>query len=86
MQSSIFIQNEIFQKEIRNNNLTKVVLVNWFVALVNCANDDACNLILFDVVIARLVVNVMRCSRTFAREFNSLLYSIKADSFNGTDV
>ena len=56
------------------------------VALVNCANDDACNWILFDDVIARFVVNVMRYSRTFAWEFNSLLYSIKAERFNGIDV
>jgi hypothetical protein len=85
MQSSIFIfKFKILKKEI--SFLTKVVLVNWFVAFVNCTNDDDCNSILFDIVIARFVVNVIKYSRTFAREFNSLLNSIKAVSFNGTDV
>lgn len=55
-------------------------------ALVNWANDDDCNLILFDVVMARLVVDCIRYSRTFACEFNSLLYSFKAESFNDIDV
>jgi len=69
-------------KEIRNFNLTKVVLVNSFVAFVNCAKNDDCNIILFDVVIARFVVNFIKYSRTFASEFICLLYSFKADAFN----
>ncbi len=64
--------------------LTKVVRVNWFVAWVNCANEDDCNIILFDVVMGRLLVNVVTYSRTFAWEFNWLLNSIKADWFNGS--
>ncbi len=67
----------------QNWNLTKVVLVNWFVAWVICAKDDACSLILFDVVIARFVVNLIKYSRTLAWEFNSALYSSNADWFNG---
>jgi hypothetical protein len=66
--------------------LTKVVRVNWFVVLVNWTNDDDCNLILFDVVITRFVVNVIKYSRRFAWEFNSLLYWFNAEIFNGIDV
>jgi hypothetical protein len=76
----------MFYKEIRHFNLTKVVLVNAFVAFVNCDKNDDCNLILFDVVIARFVVNVIKYSRTFASEFICLLYSFKADTFNDTPL
>ncbi len=72
----------MFYEEIRHFNLTKVVLVNSLVAFVNCAKDDDCNLILFNVVIVRFFVNVIKYSRTFASEFICLLYSFKADTFN----
>ncbi len=73
----------MFYKEIRNFNLTKVVLVNSFVAFVNCDKNDDCNIILFDVVIARFFVNAIKYSRTFASEFICLLYSFEADTFKG---
>ena len=38
---------------------------------------------LFIDTIVRLVVNLIKTSRRFARKFNSLLYSNRADSFNG---
>ena len=84
MQLTILIQ--IKYLKILRIIFTEVVLVNWFVAWVNCANDDACNLILFDVVIGRFVVKDIKYSRTFAMEFKFLLNSIKADWFNGVDV
>ncbi len=40
--------------------LTAAVRVNWFVACVNCANEDDCNWILFEVVISKFVVNDIR--------------------------
>ena len=39
---------------------TDVVRVNWFVACVNWDIDDACNLILFEVVMTKLLVNDIR--------------------------
>ncbi len=47
-------------KKISFLNVTKAALVSWFVAWVNWANDDDCKLMLFDVVIRRLFVNVIR--------------------------
>ena len=52
---------EVGQKrDNREADLTRVVLVSPLVAFVNCASDDACNLMLFGVVIASFVMNMMR--------------------------
>ncbi len=82
MQMSNF---NIWEKEKKTKIifLTKAARVNSFVDWVNCANDDDCNLILFDVVLWRFVVNVIKYSRVFATKFNWLLNSINADWLNG---
>ena len=54
------------KRKSRELDLTRVVLVSPLVALVNWASADACSLMLFGVVIASFVVNVMRKSRTVA--------------------
>jgi len=76
---------KLFIKE-HLNVFTAADLVNWFVDWVNWTKYDACNEILFEPAITKLVANVMRKSRRFAYEFNCLLYAIKADSFNGTEI
>ncbi len=40
--------------------VTAAIRVNWFVACVNCANEDDCNWILFEVVISKFVANDIR--------------------------
>jgi hypothetical protein len=40
--------------------VTAAIRVNWFVACVNCANEDDCNWILFEVVRSKFVVNDIR--------------------------
>jgi hypothetical protein len=61
MQSYIFIKTKkIFRKIWEWNYFTADDLVNWFVDWVNWTIDDACNVILFDVLMTRFVMNVIR--------------------------
>ena len=75
-----FIRSHYLNFEIKKNDfflnrfITKVVLVNWFVAWVSWVNDDACNLILLIVVIGRSIIEDMRYSRAFAWELISVRY------------
>jgi len=84
MQASI-LQKKNIQLNRNIRTITDVVRVNWFVAWVNWAKVDACSFILCVVVIARFVMYVMRKSRTFAWIFNFLLYSARAEAFNGAE-
>lgn len=80
MRASIFISMK--WKERKKFVFTEAVRVNWLVTSVSSARDEACNLMLFEVVIGRLVINAMRYSRAFAYSFKCWVYSASVDMFS----